>query len=70
MAADRNRLEGLEVCAAQLSRECERLRREGKGMRKRRERWEAAMVAQATLIALMKTMEPDPRDGPGPESQQ
>ena len=70
VAAKRDRLEGLEAHAAQLGRECERLCQEGEGLRRRRERWEAAVVAQATFIALMQTMEPDPRDEPGPESQQ
>ena len=71
VAAERDRFEGLEVRAAQLSRECERLTREGERLRRRRERWEAAMVAQATLIALIQTLDPDPRDDPeDPESQQ
>ncbi len=71
VAAERDRFEGLEVRAAQLSRECERLTREGERLWRRRERWEAAMVAQATLIALIQTLEPDPRDDPeDPESQQ
>ncbi len=34
VAAERDRLEGLEVRAAQLGRECERLRREGEGLRR------------------------------------
>ncbi len=71
VAAERARFEGLEVRAVQLSRECERLSREGERLQRRRERWEAAMVAQATLIALIRTLEPDPRDDPeDPESQQ
>ncbi len=70
VAADRDRLERLEARAAQLDHECERLCREGEELRKRGERWEAAMVAQATLIALMQTMGPDPQDDLGPESQQ
>ncbi len=71
VAAERDRLEGLEVRAVQLGRECERLRREGEGLWRRWERWEAAMVVQATFIALIRILEPDPRDDPeGPESQQ
>ncbi len=69
VAAERGRFEELEVRAVQLSRECERLTRDG--LHRRRERWEAAMVAQATLIALIWTLEPDPRDDlEGSESQQ
>ena len=70
VAAERDRLAELEARAAQLGRECERLRRESEGLRRRRERWKVAVVAQATLIALMQTLEPDPRDQQGPESQQ
>ena len=70
VATDRDRFERLEARAAQLGRECEPLRLEGEELRKQRERWEAAMVAQATLIALMQTMEPDPQDNWGSESQQ
>ncbi len=54
--AEKDHLERLEACAAQLGRECKLLRQEGEVLRKRRERWEATMVAQATLIALMQTM--------------
>ncbi len=60
VTADRDCFERLEAHAAQLGRECEWLRLEGKELWKRRERWEAAMVAQATLVAFMQTMEPDP----------
>ncbi len=71
VAAERGWFEELEVRAVQLSRECERLTRDGKRLRRRRERWEAAMVAQATLIALIQTLEPDPRDdSEDPEPQQ
>ena len=70
-AAERDWFEGLEVRMAQLGHECERLSRESKSLRRRRERWEAAMVAQATLIALIRTLEPEPRDDPeDPKSQQ
>ena len=71
VAAERGRFEELEVRAVQLSRECERLTQDSERLRRRRERWEAAMVAQATLIALIRTLEPDPRDdSEDPESQQ
>ncbi len=69
--ADRDRLDRLEALAAQLRRESERLSREGKELRRRREQWEADMVAQTTFIALTQTMDPSLYEPPPePESQQ
>ncbi len=69
--AERDRLNRLEALAAQLRRESERLSREGEELRRRREQWEAEMVAQATFLALTQTTDPSLYDAPPePESQQ
>ncbi len=57
--ADRDHLERLEACVAQLEHECEQLHQEGEVLREQRGRLEAAVEAQAARITIAQFMKSD-----------